>query len=168
MRLQAFRESPFATPPIQFNSCPEAMNNLDFGDIVDTTVHDVALWTAPNSHFSPPHASPIKVTADGSAYVKNSLGLTVGGIQLPQVTVPTGILSGQGNTGVGTCTLAGEYLPFSATALASLYHSHSSYVEKFSNAVRDAEKQGFIQPLDGAILTAQAEASDIPATTYVP
>jgi hypothetical protein len=168
MRLQAFRESPFANPPIQFNSCPEAMNALDFGDIVDTSIHDLARWSAPDSHFTPPRADLVGVTADGTAYKKNALGLTVGGVQLPQVAVPTGVDSGIGNTGVGTCTLGGQFVPFSTATLKSLYPSHDSYVTTFTHAVKKAEDQGFVQPYDGDTLIAQAEASPIPAATYVP
>src|SRR6266487_3563824 len=129
----SFRESPFASPPLQFNSCPEAMNNLDFGDVVDTAFHDLATWTE-NDH-SPPQPALIDVTPDGTAYVKNSLGLTEGGIQLPQVTVPTGIESGLGNTGTGTCTLAGQYVPFSQAQLESLYPTHQDYVDQYAAAV---------------------------------
>jgi hypothetical protein len=167
MRIQAFRESPFANPPLQFNSCPEAMNNLDFSDVVDTGFHDLARWTQ-DPGYSPPQPGLIDVTPDGTAYVKNSLGLTQGGIQLPQVTVPTGVESGIGNTGTGTCTLAGEYVPFSQAQLESLYPTHQDYVDQYARAVRAAERAGFIQPYDGLVEIAQAENSAIPALSYVP
>jgi hypothetical protein len=167
MRIQAFRESPFANPPLQFNSCPEAMNNLDFGDVVDTAFHDLANWTQ-DSDFNPPQPPLIDVTPDGTAYVKNSLGLTEGGIQLPQVSVPTGIESGVGNTGTGTCTLAGQYVPFSQTQLESLYPTHQAYVDQYTAAVRASEKAGYIEPYDGLLDTAKAENSAIPAMSYIP
>ncbi|HEX5401511.1 MAG TPA: alpha/beta hydrolase domain-containing protein [Pseudonocardiaceae bacterium] len=167
MRIQAFRESPFANPPLQFNSCPEAMNNLSFGDVVDAAFHDLAHWTVDNG-YRPPSPGLVGVTPDGTAYVKNSLGLTVGGIQLPQVAVPTGVVSGLGNTGTGTCTLAGEYVPFSQAQLTSLYPNHQVYVSKFDAATARSVAQGFIEPYDADVLRAQAAGSAIPAMTNVP
>lgn len=143
------------------------MNNLDFGVVVDTAFHDLARWTE-NRGYTPPAPPLIETTPDGSAYVKNSLGLTQGGIQLPQVTVPVGVESGLGNTGTGTCTLAGTFTPFPATQLASLYPTHQDYVAKYTAAVKSAENAGYIEPYDGALLESAAQNSAIPATTYVP
>ncbi|HEX3591303.1 MAG TPA: alpha/beta hydrolase domain-containing protein [Pseudonocardiaceae bacterium] len=167
MRIQAFRESPFANPPLQFNSCPEAMNSLDFGDVVDTAFHDLARWTE-DSGYRPPSPGLLGVTSDGTAYVKNSLGLTVGGIQLPQVAVPTGVESGTGNTGIGTCTLAGEYVPFSPAQVTALYPTHQAYASRFDAATARSVAQGFLQPYDADVLNAQAAASAVPATSNVP
>jgi hypothetical protein len=167
MRLQAFRELPFADPPIQFNSCPESMNTLRFSDIVDTTIHDMSLWVG-DRHFSPPTAPLISVSSDGSSYLTNALGLTLGGIRLPQITVPTGIQSGIGNTGIGTCTLAGRYVPFSDSQLRALYPTHETYVRQYTAAVRSATRQGYVQPYDAAAAIDQTQSSATPATTYVP
>jgi hypothetical protein len=167
MRIQAFRESPFANPPLQFNSCPESMNSLDFGDVVDTAFHDLAQWTV-DKKYSPPAPGLLGVTPDGTAYVKNPLGLTVGGIQLPQVAVPTGVESGIGNTGTGTCTLAGEYLPFSPQQLTTLYPTHRSYVSAFDAATARSVARGFVEPYDAAILKSEAENSAVPAVLTIP
>jgi hypothetical protein len=167
MRLQAFRELPFADPPIQFNSCPEAMNTLRFSDIVDTTIHDMSRWVE-DRQFSPPTAPLISVSSDGASYVTNALGLTQGGIQLPQLSVPTGVESGIGNTGVGTCTLAGRYVPFSDSQLLALYPTHDVYVRAYAAAVRSATREGFLQPYDAASAIDQAHNSAIPSLTSVP
>jgi hypothetical protein len=167
MRIQAFRESPFANPPLQDNVCQAPMNNLRFSDVVDTAFHDLARWTEDNN-YSPPKPSFLQVTADGTGYVKNALGLTEGGVQLPQVTVPTGVLSGNRSTEAGTCSLAGSFTEFSPAQLASLYPTHQDYVAKYLAAVKSSEKAGFVEPYDGILGIATADSSSIPATTYVP
>ncbi len=108
------------------------------------------------------------MTADGSGYVKNALGLTEGGIQLPQVVVPTGVLDGARTTVAGTCSLAGSFTIFSAEKLASLYPTHQAYVAKYTAAVKRSVKQGFVQPYDASVSVAQAQDSAIPAVTDVP
>jgi Alpha/beta hydrolase domain len=143
------------------------MNTLRFSDIVDTTIHDMSRWVE-DRQFSPPTAPLISVSSDGTSYVMNALGLTQGGIQLPQLSVPTGIESGIGNTGVGTCTLAGRYVPFSDSQLLALYPTHDAYVRAYASAVKSATRQGFLQPYDAGAAIDQARNSAIPSLTYVP
>jgi hypothetical protein len=168
MRLQAFRESPFISPPIQFNACPVPMNSLRFSDIVDTAIHQLAMWAGPGNGPKPSHATRLAVTDDGKSFIPDALGNTLGGIRLPQVTVPTAIYSGLGNPGPSTCTLAGRTLAFDETQLHSLYPSHEDYVDQFAAANRDAVKDGWVQPHDAEDAMAQAQASPVPATTYIP
>ena len=54
------------------------------------------------------------------------------------------------------------------TELHALYPSHEDYVDRFSNATRDAVKDGWVQPYDAANAVAQVQGSAVPATTYVP
>jgi hypothetical protein len=168
MRLQAFRESPFLSPPIQFNACPIPMNSLRFGDIVDTAIRQLGRWAGPGQGPQPLHAERLAVTDDGKSFVADSHGNTLGGIRLPQVTVPTAMYSGLGNPGPSTCTLAGRTVAFDVTELHALYPTHEDYVDRFSNATRDAVKDGWVQPYDAANAVAQVQGSAVPATTYVP
>jgi hypothetical protein len=168
MRMQAFRELPFADPPIQFNTCPEPMNTLRLGDVVDTAFHDVSRWLDDDGHFSPPTAPLLRVSSDGTSFVANSLGLTQGGIQLPQVSVPIGLESGVGNSGALTCTLAGRFVPFSDTQLQALYPTHEAYVGMFTAAARSTTGQGFLQPYDADLEISEAQNSAIPSLTSVP
>jgi hypothetical protein len=82
--------------------------------------------------------------------------------------VPTGVESGIGNTGTGTCTLAGEYVPFSPAQVTALYPTRQAYVSKFDAAAARSVAQGFLEPYDADVLKAQAAASAVPATTNVP
>jgi len=166
-RIQAFREWPLEQPPLQLSTCTQAMDNLHFNDVIDTVFHILPKWIT-NAHYTPAKVARLQVNSAGTDYVTNSLGLTEGGLQLPQVTVPTGTLHGLGNTGNGTCSLAGVYAPFSAAQLASLYPTHQAYVAKYTAATTRLEKEGFIQPYDAAADIASAQNSAVPALTQVP
>jgi hypothetical protein len=167
MRVQAFRESPFINPPIQFNVCTHPMNNLRFVDVNDSALHALDRW------ISDPHARPatpplLQAAADGSGYVRDANGIAVGGIRLPQVTAPVGVLEGTRSPETGTCNLSGNFTPFSADKLKVLYPSHGSFVRTYTAAVRTTQRQGFIQPYDATVSIAQAAASPTPALVNVP
>jgi hypothetical protein len=170
MRLQAFRESPFANPPLQFNSCPEYMDNAHEDDLLDTAFHDVDDWVSYGRRGAPPEFPLIPVVGSGPTadYAKDSLGLSLGGVRLPQIDVPTGVESGRGNTGTGTCTLGGLYAPFSAAQLQGLYPTHAAYVHRFAAEVASAVRRGVLQPYDAEAELDEAVESAVPATSYVP
>ena len=118
MRIQGFRQSPFANPPLQFNICDRPMNNLRISDVLDSAFHELARWTS-NKGYSPPTASRLEVTPDMAGYVRDALGFAQGGIRLPQVTVPIGVNTGTRlNPGTSICSLAGDYTAFSQAPLA--------------------------------------------------
>jgi hypothetical protein len=171
MRLQAFRQSPFAAPPLQFNTCPESMNTVHQNDLVDTAFHDLNDWISHGGHGNAPPAFPrIQVVGSGAtaSYAKDPLGNSLGGVRLPQLQTPIGVQSGLGNTGTGTCTLAGSFRPFDAATLRRLYPTHDDYVRKFQAAVWNAGRAGVIQPYDAEVLAQEAEDSSVPASAYVP
>jgi hypothetical protein len=168
MRIQAFRESPFANPPLQYNVCPEPMNDVHVSDLVDSTFDAINRWITNGKRPATPPPLQVRTVGTATDYVRNELGITKGGIRLPQVVVPTGAEKGEGNTGVGTCTLAGTSAPFDAPTLAALYPTHDVYVRKFANAVTDAVAAGWVQPYDVGPLLDEAEESPIPALSNVP
>jgi len=167
-RVQAFREWPLTQPPLQLTTCTQPTGILRFNDVEDTIFHIFPEWIA-NDRYAPPTVDRLKVNAAQTGYVQDSLGLSEGGLQLPQVTVPTGSLSGlRTNTGTSSCPLSGTYTAFSSAQLKSLYPSHQSYVAKYTSATDRLVKQHFIQPYDAAADIDAAQNSAIPALTYVP
>ncbi|HEY4281226.1 MAG TPA: alpha/beta hydrolase domain-containing protein [Conexibacter sp.] len=168
MRIQAFREWPYATPALQYNQCPEPMNDVHTGDLVDSALRAVDRWARGGR---PPVTAPllrVSSTPTATDYVRDALGITEGGIRLPQVVVPLGAEKGEGNTGVGTCTLAGTSAPFDAATLQRLYPTHDDYVRKLTAAVGDAVADGFVAPYDADALIEEAKDSAVPARSYVP
>ncbi len=170
-RSQAFKEWPLNSPPLNFNVCAQKTDALDEGDVVDTALHDLANWTIGHGHGAAPPEFPlldVSGTGSGASYVLDPLGNTIGGMRMPQITVPIETFHGLGNTGSSNCTLQGVSVPFSTAQLQSLYPTHADYVAKFTAAARDAERAGILQHYDAEDEIDQAQSSPIPAASNVP
>jgi alpha/beta hydrolase family protein len=170
-RIQAFKEWPLNNPPLDFNVCTQKTDDLDEGAVVDTALHDLGVWTSHNGHGAAPPRFPVlgvNGTGSSATYVLDPLGNTIGGLRMPQITVPIETLHGLGNTGSSNCTLEGVSGEFSTAQLQSLYPTHADYVAKFTAAVRRAQRAGILEPYDADDEIDQAEDSAVPATSYVP
>ena len=171
-RIQAFKEWPLNSPPLNFNVCTSPMDDLDDQAVVDTALYDLGVWASVDGRGAAPPEFPVLEVngAPGTeaTYALNSLGDTIGGLALPQITVPTETLHGLGNSGTANCSLAGMASPFSEAELKSLYPTHAAYVDKFTAAVRNAQRAGILQPYDAEAEIQQAQSSSVPATSYVP
>jgi Alpha/beta hydrolase domain len=120
----------------------------------------------------PPSAPPIEITTFGSpghssVITRNSLGLALGGIQLSQVAVPTGLNVGI-NSGPGACVRWGYSLPFPYSELQTLYNNHLSYVEQVINANRTDVRGNFISAADAQHSIVEAILSDVGGSTGYP
>ncbi|GAA2879531.1 hypothetical protein Acy02nite_78070 [Actinoplanes cyaneus] len=133
---------------------------------------------------APPAAPPIALS--GSTVTRNAAtGLALGGLRLPDVTVPTRTLSGSRESGGGPfCRLYGARDPWNADAdgwdrhdagdpsdpaapanrepdLATLYPTHERYVAAVRAAADAAVTGGYLLPPDAAQIVATAQASPI-------
>jgi hypothetical protein len=170
-RIQAFKEWPLNSPPLNFNVCAARTDALDEGSVVDTALHDLGTWATSNGRgAAPPEFPLLDVSGTGSSatYVVDSLGNTIGGMRMPQINVPIETFHGLGNTGSSNCTLQGVSVPFSTAQLQSLYPTHADYVAQFTVAVRDAERSGVLEPYDAEAEIQQAQSSSVPADSNVP
>jgi hypothetical protein len=170
-RIQAFKEWPLNNPPLNFNVCTAKTDALDEGAVVDTALHEVGNWATSNGRNAAPPEFPlldVSGTGASAAYVLDALGNTIGGMRVPQITVPIETFHGLGNTGSSNCTLQGVSDPFSAAQLQSLYPTHADYVAEFTAAVHAAERSGILEPYDTEAEIQQAQDSAIPADSNVP
>jgi Alpha/beta hydrolase domain len=110
---------------------------------------------------APPAAPRLAVTSPGSrAFALDDAGIVRGGIRSPWVDVPTGVLSGLGQTGPGFAPLFGTTKPFDSGMLAQRYpQGRSEYLEKFAAAAASAVKAGFILEADVREINALAAAA---------
>ena len=106
-----------------------------------------------NGGTPPPSGQPIDVV--GGAIQRDSLGIALDGIRLPEMDVPTLTQQGIGNSGPGFCILFGREIPL-PVSLSSLYSNHEKYVSKFAHATNALESGGFL-------LEPDAEAGQPPA-----
>ncbi|MBS1844090.1 MAG: hypothetical protein JST53_06690 [Actinobacteria bacterium] len=167
-RIQAFKEWPLNSPPLNFNVCTSPIDDIDEQAVVDTALYDLGVWA--ENGAAPPKFPTLQVNGapTEATYVLNPLGNTIGGLALPQITVPTETLHGLGNTGTANCSLAGSATPFSEAELRSLYPTHEAYVKQFTEAVHDAQRAGILQDYDAETEIQQARSSSVPALRYVP
>jgi hypothetical protein len=116
----------------------------------------------------PPSAGRIAVNFDTNpvTVLRDQYGNALGGIRIPDVTVPvarnTGTnAGGKGGTSASACAQAGTWVPFTDATLSSLYASHEDYVQKVQDAARISVQQGFLLQEDADRLVAEARRSDV-------
>ena len=83
---------------------------------------------------------------------RNSLGIALGGIRLPEMDVPTGVNLAENSPHPAPnpypdsafCLLLGQYQPFSEETLTSLYNDYGEYVDKVKADTEQLELEGFL------------------------
>jgi hypothetical protein len=110
---------------------------------------------------APPAAPRLEVgSPESHGFALDELGIARGGIRSPWVDVPTAVLSGLGQTGVGFAPLFGTTKPFDASTLTKLYpRGRTEYLVKFAAAADAAIKAGFILEADKHEINALAAAA---------
>jgi hypothetical protein len=103
-----------------------------------------------------PPASP-RLELDGERFATDALGNARGGIRTPHVDVPTGVLSGLGNSGGPLAFLSGCTRPFDHERLVELYGTKAEFVARFRAATLDAVAAGFLLADDVEEIVAIAE-----------
>jgi hypothetical protein len=99
---------------------------------------------------APPAAPRLELAGPEShSFALDELGIARGGIRSPWVDVPTGVLSGLGQTGMGFAPLFGTTKSFGSSLLAKLYpQGRTEYLAKFAAATDAALKAGFLLEAD--------------------
>jgi Alpha/beta hydrolase domain len=151
------KEQMATTPPL---GCAQRINSAPQRYIVDTAIHDLALWAAGGP--APPKAPPIAISSGPApAIERDEFGNARGGIRLPQLEAPVATLSGEPGGGPGFCSLFGFTAPFDAARLSSLYPRHEDYVKAFSKAADRGQRDGFLLPADAKEAKAEARRSAV-------
>ncbi|HEX5007708.1 MAG TPA: alpha/beta hydrolase domain-containing protein, partial [Hyphomonadaceae bacterium] len=96
----------------------------------------------------------------GATIKRDARGNALGGIRMGEVDPPIALNSGA-NGGSGFCGLYGRYEPFDDATLASLYPSHSAYVDAVRKTNAANLKAGFIVEADARQSNTRAEQSII-------
>jgi hypothetical protein len=159
---QEHHQSPQMTDP----TCTSPVNTAPESYLFDTAYADLQAWV--RSNRQPPKAPRMQINAAGTDVARDAFGNGLGGIRLPQLTVPTATLTGTGNTPADTnpisafCRLFGTTTPFDAARLAELYPTHAAYVQAFTSATRKLAAQGFLLPADEQAALFIAEQAPVP------
>lgn len=107
---------------------------------------------------APPRAPYLRF--DGASKVRDELGLAQGGIQLPAMSAPTAINTGD-NAGQTFCFLFGSYEPLDEAQLSTLYRNHGQYVSRVSTSAAWNTAKGYMLPADGVSVILEAAFSKV-------
>jgi hypothetical protein len=113
----------------------------------------------------PPHAPRLEVVSvgpgpRGAVLARDSFGIAKGGIRLVAVAVPTATNASPNGPGF-FCSIFGQYRPFDAATLASLYLTHGSYVSKVAQVTNQNVSDGFILRPDAQTTKDEAAHSTV-------
>jgi hypothetical protein len=134
-------------------------NELDKQPVEDASLFRVHRWLSDGTR--PPSVPPIEVEGEPPAIVRDEHGIALGGVRLPQVEVPTAVVSGL-NDGPRLVQLVGSRRDFTPEELRDLYRDHAAYVGQFSAAATAAVTAGYLLVRDAEAMVAEAEASPVP------
>ena len=140
-------------------SCDSPINSGPQHWVLKAGLHGLVEWVITGEPL--PEAERLSVTEDGEAFQLDELGNVLGGIRTNYVDAPVAVLSGLGQTGESFCRIFGTTRLFDDTMLGELYPTRQSYLDAVKSTTDSAVAAGFVLPVDAALITAAAEASDI-------
>ena len=106
----------------------------------------------------PPAATPLALSSTVPPdFVRDHLGIALGGVRTPDVDVPVATLSGAAPPGVSRmCALFGSTVPFDGATLTRLYGDKDGYLAAYETNLTTAIGAGFLLESDRAQLLARA------------
>ena len=135
-------EREFGTPlPVM-----KKMNRIAITPLYDAAIHHLCRWV--NGGAPPPPQPLIEFASDPPAVVRDAHGIAIGGVRLPQADAP---VAQNSSIPLGTdiySVLYGSSLPFDAAKLDALYGDEATYLARFEEAARRAEKAGVLLSRD--------------------
>ena len=135
-------EREFGTPlPVM-----QKMNRIAITPLYDAAIHHLCRWVSGGA--PPPRQPRIEFAGDPPAVVRDAHGIATGGVRLPQADVPVAQNSSIPLGADIYSVLYGSSLPFDAAKLDALHGDEATYLARFEEAARRAEKAGVLLPRD--------------------
>jgi len=138
-------------PPFdETSNCRDPINAAPGHAVVKAALHALMLWTRDGTE--PPTSPFIELDdpVEPDPIARDRYGNAKGGIRLPEVEVPTAMVSGRENTPaddargkLNFCALFGTTSPFDRATLAQLYPNHEAFVKAFDASVDAIQKASF-------------------------
>jgi hypothetical protein len=132
------------------------INEVPINPVIEAAYRHLQTWVETGA---PPPVQPrIDFAGDPPEVVRDEHGIARGGIRLPQVEVPlasnSAVFSPESRMG----SLGGSCVPFPPETVRTLYGDVDTYLARFEQAARAAEKSGVLLSRDVAPLLAGAQA----------
>jgi hypothetical protein len=129
------------------------LSRVQWPYLIDAGTKELIAWAEGGS---PPPAAPRGEYVNPKTLKRNSLGIALGGVRLPDVEVPTGVDLAENSAAPppnpypdsAFCVLLGQYKQFSEETLNGLYSNYGEYVEKVEANAQKLAAEGFVLPED--------------------
>jgi Alpha/beta hydrolase domain len=148
--------------PLQ--GCVRPVNSAHERYIMNAALLRLSQWT--HGGTPPPTAPPITVV--NGLIQRDTNGIALGGIRLPEMDVPTVAQQGVGNLNDTVhfpqstfCVLFGQAVPL-PVEFKSLYRNHGSYVSQYAQAANALQAAGFLLPPDADEAKSEAAEAKVP------
>jgi hypothetical protein len=122
------------------------MNRIAITPLYDAALHHLKHWV--DGGEPPPHQPLIDLKGNPAEVVRDAHGIAEGGIRLPQAEVPVAQNSAISLGSDIYSLLYGSSHPFEESKLEALYGDEATYLVRFEEAARRAEKSGVLLPRD--------------------
>jgi hypothetical protein len=133
-------------PPTPMNCGQPPLSRVPFYQVGNAAGDALIRWIADGT--PPPVGPPIEFESTSPPVIaRDSLGLALGGIRLPDIEAPLALNTGS-NSGPVFCLLFGTHVPFADATLHQLYGRRGDWISAFTQASRDAYDAGFIVKAD--------------------
>jgi len=129
-------------------------NRIPILPLYDSALHHLVRWI---DEGTPPPVQPrIDFAGDPPQVVRDDHGIGTGGIRLPQAEVPIAVNSSIPAGDNIFARLNGSWEPFPDDKVRALYGDRATYLARFEEAARAAEKAGVLLARDVDALLAEA------------
>ncbi len=133
-------------PPTPTGCDNPPLSRMPFYEVGNAAGDALVRWMTDGT--PPPIGQPIEFSSTSPPVIaRDSLGLALGGIRLPDIVAPLALNTGT-NSGPAFCLLFGTYMPFDDATLHQLYARRGDWISAFTQASRDAYRAGFIGKRD--------------------
>jgi hypothetical protein len=138
------------------------LSEVEWPYAVDAGLRELIGWQEGGPE---PPAAPEDEYVNSKTLKRNSLGIALGGLRLPEVEVP-GLLDLAENSAHAApnpypfsafCVLLGQHQNFSEETLNGLYKNYGEYVEKVAADAQKMVTEGFLEPEGAARIVDAAE-----------
>jgi len=134
----------------------EKMNRIPLMPLYDAALHHIDRWLRDGT--APPSQPKIEFAGPGEI-VRDEHGIAKGGIRLPQADVPVARNSAIPLGNDIFSILYGSCEPFPVEKVRALYGDRATYLARFEEAARAAEKAGVLLPRDVEAAVEEARAT---------
>ena len=130
------------------------MNRIPLMPLYDSALHHLRRWLTDGT--PPPEQPKIDFAGDPPEIVRDEHGIATGGLRLPQVEVPIARNSAIPLGDDIYSLLYGSCQPFPVEQVRAMYGDRETYLARFEEAARAAEKAGVLLPRDVSALIDEA------------